>query len=334
MRVLRWLALAAGLLVLGWILLAADLPAVGRALAGLGAGGVAAVAALYLLAFVLDTAAWQLALPGFGLSLRRLHRLWRVRMVGEAFNLVIPAGSLGGEPIKAVLLKAREGVGYKDGGASLVIAKTVLLLALLPFAGVGLALMERASLPPAYRAAMAAALAALALGVLGFYAVQRWRVAGRLGRWLDGRLAAHRFGRSIGKTLAHIHEVDARFAAFYVGRRGAFAASFGLAFAAWALGAVEIYLVMGFLGRPVGWDEAWMLEAVAQLVRAGTFFIPASIGASEAGFVIMVEVLTGSAPLGLALGLVRRGRDIAWIAWGFWLGWRHGLRPGPPGGRP
>ena len=187
MRFLRWLALACGLLVLGWILLGADLPAVGRALAGLGVLGVAAVAALYLLAFVLDTAAWQLALPSFGLSPRRLYRLWRVRMVGEAFNLVIPAGSLGGEPIKVVLLKARDGIGYKEGGASLVIAKTVLLLALLPFAGAGLVLMERASLPPAYPAAMAAGLAVLALGVLGFYAVQRWRRLCAQGRGSRGR---------------------------------------------------------------------------------------------------------------------------------------------------
>ncbi len=323
MRLSRWLALLGGLAVLAFLAAGADLPAVGRALAGVGAWGAAAVAAVYLLSFVLDTAAWQLALPSVDLTSGWLYRLWRVRMVGEAFNLVVPAGSVGGEPVKALLLKKADGIGYKEGGASLVIAKTVLLLALLPFAGIGLALMALASLPAAFPAAVAAGLTALGLGVLGFYAVQRWRLAGRLA----GRLARHRRGRRLGAILDHVHEVDDLFVAFYAGRPGRFAAALLLAFLAWALGAVEIYLVMGFLGRPVGWADAWMLEAVAQLVRAGTFFIPGSIGASEAGFLIMVEALTGQASLGLALALVRRARELVWIAWGFLLGWLHALRP-------
>jgi uncharacterized protein (TIRG00374 family) len=327
MRALRWLALLGGVAVLAVLAAGADLPAVGRALAGVGAWGAAAVAAVFLLSFVLDTAAWQLALPSAGLSPGWLYRLWRVRMVGEAFNLVIPAGSVGGEPVKALLLKQAEGIGYKEGGASLVIAKTVLLLALLPFVGAGLALMARAPLPAAYPAAVGGGLAALGLGVLGFYAVQRWRLAGRLAT----ALAGHRLGRRLEALLDHIHEVDDLFVAFYAGRPGRFAAALALAFLAWALGAVEIYLVMGFLGRPVGWAEAWMLEAVAQLVRAGTFFIPGSLGASEAGFLIMVEALTGQAALGLALALVRRGRELVWIAWGFLLAWLHALRPGRRG---
>ena len=67
--------------------------------------------------------------------------------------------------------------------------------------------------------------------------------------------------------------------------------------------------------------EAWLIETVAQLVRAGTFFIPASLGATEAAMVLVYEALVGAPSLGFAVALIRRARELLWIAWGLWLGW-------------
>ncbi len=41
--------------------------------------------------------------------------------------------------------------------------------------------------------------------------------------------------------------------------------------------------------------------------------------------------MLGSGALGLAVALVRRGRQFLWIAWGLWLGWLFSLAPAPGG---
>ena len=69
------------------------------------------------------------------------------------------------------------------------------------------------------------------------------------------------------------------------------------------------------------------METAVQLVRAGTFFIPGRIGANEIGLVFVVETLPGLPSLGLAVALVRRGRELLWIVWGLWLGLIFSFRP-------
>jgi uncharacterized membrane protein YbhN (UPF0104 family) len=92
-----------------------------------------------------------------------------------------------------------------------------------------------------------------------------------------------------------------------------------LALVNWLLGAVEIYYTLIFLDRPVTWAEAWIIEAVAQMVRTGAFFIPAAIGVQEGAFLLICGAITGSAPIGVAVSVVRRIREIIWIAWGLLL---------------
>jgi uncharacterized protein (TIRG00374 family) len=315
----RIILLLAGLGLLAWILVQQDLAQIGHQILALGLAGAGAVICVFLLAFLADTASWQLMVPGLALTGRNLYRLWRVRMAGEALNLVVPAGTLGGEPVKAILLKTKEGVPYDQGVASLVLAKTVNLLSLLVFAGLGVAAMALdPDLPAAYELAAGLGLAALVAGVIGFFAVQRWAVASRLAVSLAGR----RWGRKLASAARAIAALDDHYHRFYVTSPGRFAAAFALALANWVLGLVELHLIMGFLGDPVSWSQALIMEAAAQLIRAGFFFIPASLGATELGMVALAGALTGNPASGLALALVRRARESLWIAWGLWLGWR------------
>ena len=336
----RIIALLIGLGLLAFIALQTDLGQVWQGLLQLGLAGALAIFALYFLAFVLDTASWQLTLPSARLNPAWLYRLWKLRMLGEALNLVLPAGSMGGEPVKAVLLKKFHAIGYHEGTASLIMARTINLLSLLLFTGIGFAVMlGRDWMPDALLLAMGIGWAALAFGVLGFYAVQRWRAASRLGLWL----ARRRFGQRLERFLVHLERVEDHFLAFYSGRPRRFLGAFCLAFVNWVLGAVEVYAIMWFLGRPISLADAWLIEAAAQLVRTAAFFIPASLGAVEGVMVLIYAAMTGSGALGLAVALIRRGRELLWVAWGFWIGWlntpgglaamRESAAPEPPAGR-
>ncbi|RMD62167.1 MAG: hypothetical protein D6826_08065 [Alphaproteobacteria bacterium] len=319
----RMVALLLGLGLFGLLVVGADWAQVWAAVSNLGGGGVSGVLGIYLAAFAFDTASWHLMLPSARCDPAWFARLNRVRLVGEALNAVVPAGSLGGEPAKAILLKRNYAIGYREAIASLIMTKTVNLLALIVFSLGGLVLLwQKPEVPAVLPTAMTAGLGLLGAGVIGFFVVQRWRAASRLAQWL----ARRRIGQALVAFLDHIHEVDERFVAFYGGRPGRFALAFALALAHWGLGTAEIYVALRFLGQPVGWAEAWMIETAAQLVRAGAFFIPGALGASEAGFVFLLDALSGRPALGLALALVRRGREALWIGAGLVFGWHYAWR--------
>lgn len=279
--------------------------------------GVAVVLALYLVTFSIDSLTWLITLRTTPITLGWFCRLWQARLVGEAFNMTMPAGGMGGEPIKAVLLKQRYGIGYREGAASLFVSKTVNMLGLVVFLAAGFLLMLRhGAIPGIYVVAGGLGLAALTTASLIFFSIQRFRISSaatsRLSRW--------RMLRRLATGLENIREVESHFVGFYSGNRQRFAVAVALGILSWAVGVLEIFYALDFLGHPVSLSDAWIIEAMAQMVRTGSIFIPASIGLQDGAFVLICAAITGSPELGIAVALVRRMREIVWIAGGFALG--------------
>ena len=373
----RVLCLAAGLALFALVLREVDMGAVASAAAAFGVTAMLAVLALYAVEFLVDTAGWHLAVTSVPFDTGWLKRLFVARLVGEAVNAVTPLAGMGGEPVKTWLLKRRHAIEYGESAASLVIARTVNLLALIPFAGIGLMLAAAdPRLPDAYGASAGIGLAVLAAATLAFFTVQRFRIASSLGR-LGGR---RRQGGGIGAArdeerrpagersrrpdgiigrrgtaplpwnepvpsspaapvgarphrrspLVWIEAFDDRLLHFYTRHRRRFALALGLAFLNWCVGALGVFVTMRFLGVEISVADAWVLESFTQLVRAGTFFIPASIGAQEGVYVLVAGALTGNAAAGLAAALIRRCRGLLWTAAGLAIGWRHARAPVAP----
>ena len=123
-----------------------------------------------------------------------------------------------------------------------------------------------------------------------------------------------------------IHDMDERLVHFYTLNKDRLAGALLLAYVNWMLGVVEIYNALVFLDRPITWAEAWIIEAVAQMVRTGAFFIPAAIGVQEGAFLLVCGAITGSPPIGVAVSVIRRIREVIWIIWGFAVGAFFSLR--------
>ena len=319
MKLFRLLFLALGLGLFGLVLAQADLSAVADHVGRLGWAGALGIPVVSLLPFLADTWSWQILFtpprPGWGW----FADLWKVRMVGSAINKLTPVAGLAGEPVKAVILKRIYGVPYHEGIASLVLAKTANLIALVVFLTLGMALAFAGDgLPRGYRLAAAAGFAVLTFSIGVVFAVQRFRVSSALGGWFSRRWP----GRSIGHILHHLHEMDDRLVHAYTRDRAQFLAATVLTFLYWVLGAVELYLIFWFMGHPVTVVEASAIAATLELVRAGTFFIPANIGAEEATLDLIVTSITGEAGLGLAVAFVRRYRELLWIGLGVLIAWR------------
>ena len=323
MRILKALYVLIGVVLLVLVLSEIDLAEVWRRASGIG-WGMAVVLALYLAAFVIDTFTWQMALVSIPLNASWLYRFWKVRMVGEVFNSVMPAAGMGGEPVKAVLLKRYYGVDYGQGAVSLILSKTINMIALVVFLAIGFAIMlGSVALSANHKLIAGLGLVAFVVATSLLFAVQRLRATSFAGTWIS----RWRFARRVEAGLHHIRDMDERLVGFYTRHRGRFAGAVALAFINWLMGIGEIYYTMIFLGHPLTLAEAWIIESVAQLVRAGTFFIPASIGAQEGAFLLLYAALTGSPALGIAVALVRRMREILWIGWGVALGSLFTLKP-------
>ncbi|MBL6945413.1 MAG: flippase-like domain-containing protein [Rhodospirillales bacterium] len=322
MKVLKILYVLLGLGLLVWVFQEVDLSELWQVVSQVG-WGIAVVLGLYFAAFLIDSYTWQLTLVCAPLNLRWLYRTWKVRMVGEVFNTVVPAGGMGGEPVKAVLLKKYYGIGYREGTASLILAKTINMIALVIFLAGGFALMMSSDvLPVWYHAVGGAGLVAFAFAIALFFAIQRYRVSSATGNFLSRWRAA----RGIAKIIHHIEDMDERLAEFYTRHIGRLVLATTFAWINWMLGVAEVYYAMMFLGHPITWSEAWIIEAAAQLVRTGAFFIPAGIGAQEGAFLLVCSAVTGVPVVGVAVALVRRVRELTWIAWGSLLGAMYSMR--------
>jgi glycosyltransferase 2 family protein len=325
MKNLKLLFLFLGLILLGFIIQEADLKEVWRHVTEVGWGGMAFVLGFYILAFVTDVASWQLTFETIPLKPRWLGRLYLIRTVGEAFNNVIPLASLGGEPIKAWMLNSYYGIEYCESIASLVLAKTITLIGLVLFLSAGFVLVVNSSeLPSAYKTVAGLGLVGFNIAIILFFLVQRFQIASWVGRFLGNSRAAHR----IEDLVALIRAVDERLLEFYTLHHKRFWAALLLSSSNWLSGVIEIYCIMYLLGHPITFTDAWIIEAMAQLVRAGTFFIPSSIGAQEATFTVVCSAITGTPSLGLAALVIRRSREIVWILTGLGIWWRYSLQPG------
>lgn len=302
--------------LLGVILMETDLGEVWDRLVEVGWSGILVILAVYFMAFIADTATWYLTLPSAQRNLTWMYRLWEAMMVGEALNKM---SSLGGEPMKALILKKHSGIGYPEGTASLVLTQTVATIALVLFVMSGfLVMLATDSLPSTYQLAAGSGLVVFTICILVFFLIQRHKVFSRAGGWLD----RGRFGARARSLLGLVHDIEDRLIAFYTGDQGRFAQAVAIAFINWALGAVEIYYAMAFLGYPIPFSDAYVIEAVVVLVRSALFVVPASIGTQEGTFVLICGAISGSPALGLAVSLIVRFRELIWIVLGLGIGWK------------
>jgi glycosyltransferase 2 family protein len=91
-----------------------------------------------IMVYGLEALGWQLTLGSHARKVGFM-RVFAIRMAGETVNVTTPTAYVGGEPLKAYLLK-RYGVPMVDGLASVITAKTTMTLAQVLFILLGLAL--------------------------------------------------------------------------------------------------------------------------------------------------------------------------------------------------
>ncbi len=332
MKVVKYLYLALGIALFAAVLGAFDFGAALDLAAQAGWLGVAGLCATYGAVFLMDCYGWLMTVPSVPGTPRWWLRFSWIRLIGEAFNMVIPAGSFGGEPLKAAMLKSRYGVSYREVTASVVLIRTVWLIAQLVFVlAMAAPLLATDRLSDGSKASIAIGILILVAMTVALVMLPRMRLSSRMGRWLGGR----GWRRKIAEGLHHVEDVEGRASGFHREHSGRYWTALVLSVAKWFLGAGEVWLALWLIGHPVGVLEALMIEAVIQLVRTISFFIPSNLGTQDAAYTLMVAAFTGVPTAGLGAALLRRLREVLFIAAGFLAGARSAFplrRTGEPPG--
>lgn len=318
-RIIKITYLLIGLGLAAFVIQQSDMDLIWARCVEVGVFGLIIVLLIYGAGFLVDTFSWQLTIEGLSADIRKSYRLWKIRMVGEAFNSATPLGTMGGEPIKAALLKQSLGVGYDQGIASLVLARTVNLIGLVAYLFIGFGLIVISpNFDTPFKVSTGGALVIFATAICIFFLIQRHKGLSKV----STLVARFRWGRPLLPKLESLRQFETHLLRFYVGLDGRFPRATGLAFINWLIGTVEVYAIMAFMGTPISIWDAWVLEAAVQLTRTATFFIPLSLGTQEGVLFVIAAAITGNGALGLAISLIKRFREMVWIAWGFAIGLR------------
>ena len=276
------------------------------------------LALIYPVIFALDTLGWSFAFPKSLPKHVPFRGLYAIRVIGETLNAVIPwAASLGGEPVKAELLKSRHGVPLAEGFASILIVHTTFWLSLNLFVIGGLALtFKTLPLTPVLWKSVLAFLVVLGLmallGIIGLHLgiFQRVHGIGENFKW---------WGEGSSEKLSRYLKLDADIKEFYSANRARFFLSTLFGFLGWFAGTFEVWWIAHILGMGLTFTEAWLFESLIQVLRIVTFFIPASIGAQEGGIILIFSQFGFPDPISLTFALVRRLREIVWVGCGLLL---------------
>ena len=308
---LRTLLVLTGLALVGYLVAQIGPVAIWSSFVTLGWWLPVVLVLPYALAVVADTFAWRLLLPAPVPFLL----LVRARLGGEAVSLATPTLTVGGDPLKAYLLRPR--VPLAEGLASVIADKTTVVTGQMLFLAAGLLGAYLTARPPGRLLAIMTGLLVLeVLAIAGFVAVQ---ASGALGG--GGRLLARvvrRMGLAAGERMQRgMGDLDRALVALYQHRRRRLVASSLVHTLGWATGALEMYLVLALLGTPAPLGVALIVEAFVSGVKFVSFMVPASLGALEGGYVVFFDAYGLGAAAGLSFVLIRRLREIVWAVVGF-----------------
>ncbi len=262
---------------------------------------------LSCLRLVLQTFSWSTALRAEGIGIRAAE-LIGIRLAAQSVGYLSVLGAGISEPLKIRLLRGYEGkvtaATLADssvyGFASALFGTLGCVCAVLVMARGG-----SAASPAAFGALLTAGL---------FLIAYRKPLLTPLVRRLSGRCPV---------WLQRAEQIEIAIRQFGVRHKAPVRRMFWLDLGCQLLLAGEVVAVFCALRLPLHAVTVFGLEAASRAVKMVASWMPARIGADETGAVAAFAAFGLPASSGLALALVRRGRDLLVCIFGLaWLVWR------------
>ena len=274
--------------------------------------GLAAVVASHAVPLVVSAAAWLLlSKPGWPAGRFPVY-LW-ARVLREGVNDLLPTAQLGG-PAAGARALVLHGAPVTPMAGAVVVDLTTEVASQLVFAMLGIVVLALIGDAPSLVRYGLIGLAVMGPVLAAFVAAQRFGLMHLVDRVIA--VVAGLGGSGGRESSVALH--DAVWAIYR--RRARLAAAVGMHLGSWALGAGEIWLALHFLGHPLPFAAAFVIESLSQAIRGAAFVVPSALGVLEGSYVLLGAAFGLDPQTSLALSLTRRVREISFgapsvIAW-------------------
>jgi putative membrane protein len=286
------------------------------------------VVVVRLAAVIMAGAGWWLLFPPC-----QRPSIWScvgIRFIREGANALLPLAQIGGDFIGARCLALR-GVRGTFAAASVIVDVLMQAASQLVFAIIGLILLIAIGGNELIVWPIAIGIA-LALPALGGFLLIQGEFGQRLVKKVLSLVASDRTWLAFGAVA----DLFAQLNAFYAHRRGLIR-SVTWHLAGWFVGAIEVWVVLKFMGYHIDFGDAVIIESLMHAVRGAAFAVPGALGAQEGGLIVLCAIFDIPPEAALALSLVKRIPDLVigvpgLVAWQVMEGWHfHAQRPAGDG---
>jgi putative membrane protein len=251
--------------------------------------------------FALLGAGWFVLEPATGLS--QIGRFIWGRAVRDSAGEVLPFSQLGGFVIGARAVNLR-GVPAPLAFASTVVDVTTEMMGQIVFVLAAIAVLLY-RLPGGSSQIVLVRGAAIAVsfgivGAAGFLFVQRrgFSAGERLVARFMPAAAVHASAVTHAMKSIHARPQRVAFSVF-------------LHVVGWLAAAASGWLAVRLIGRQIDFTSIIAIEGMLCAIRSAAIFVPSAYGVQEASYAMLMPLFGLGADVGLAVSLLRRGRDIA-----------------------
>ncbi len=237
-----------------------------------------------------------------------LARLCLFRVAGEGINHLTPTATIGGEFARARL--AAPYIGNEESTSAVTLAKFTETAGQYLFVAIGLlVLIPTVDALEPYQAALTAIVTASIAAVIGLGFLLRRGLFGLAARLLSrvGRLRL-----TVGTWRSQIDAIDGAIERSLRQRPVDLITSTLVLALSFGGRTIEIWILLRLLGVDGSLMTCLGIEVLSALINSLFFFMPAKIGTQEGGKMVIFSLLGLPPHKGLALGLVRRARELAW----------------------
>ena len=301
MKIFERIIFAAGLFMLAFLLWRFDAPTVWAQVCRVG-WGFLAIFSLQICDHALNAVGWRYAFAAPDATRVPFWKLVGIRVAGDGVNYLTPSATIAGEIIRPGMLP--DALPAQVRNSSVVVAKFAQSLGQALFALVGLLMLL-----PRLGFLSGRQIWAAIFGCLTVFVLVGAGMALLAARRRDG---THLW--RLSETLSAMREQMVLYLREHP-RRFFLSTFFFVLGYAW--GAVEVLVICFFLGMRLDLATALCVEVLSVMVDSLFFMVPAKAGTQEAGKIAIFIGLGLPAAQGLAFGLVRHVRELAWAGAGF-----------------
>ncbi|MFP4523462.1 MAG: lysylphosphatidylglycerol synthase transmembrane domain-containing protein [Candidatus Woesearchaeota archaeon] len=237
-----------------------------------------------------------------------LLKLIQYKIVGFGISFITPAAKVGGEPLRAALLK-KEGIEFKEGLSGVVIDKIIDLSCMAVLFAIAI-IFSVTSIP------LPKGVVIFFLSLAGVFLIGVIYIYTQLLRKKNLFLQIFKFFRlHKTKKLRHMEQNLIDFekivVEFHNNKRKAFYSSMVWSFLNWCLMFAEYTSVLAIFGiTGVGLQGTFLI--ITFMGAAYLFPVPLALGVLEAGQIAIFSGLGLPVAAGVGLAMIIRFRDLAW----------------------